>query len=91
MLRTEPAQAMLDERVAESTVEDRVGRAHERRLLGQRLVWQQADAARLTDPVERAELLLRRRHQEVPDQWFRDVARLASLHAAGAWHGFERP
>jgi hypothetical protein len=82
---------MLDERVAASTVEGRVGRTQDRRRRGQRLVWQQADAAGLTDPVERAELLLRRRHPEMPDQWFRDVARLASLHAAGAWHGFERP
>lgn len=59
---------------------------------GLQIVWRQVDAAGITDPVEQAEFLLRRLYPEMPESWFRDVvAKLAAMHAAGTWHGFQRP
>lgn len=56
------------------------------------LVWQQVDAAAVTHPVEQADFLLRRLYPEMPESWLRDVVgKLSALHAAGEWHGFERP
>jgi len=40
------------------------------RRLGMRLVWQQADAAGITDPVQPVEFLLRRLYPEMPEPWF---------------------
>ena len=54
--------------------------------------WQQVDAAGITHPVEQADFLLRRLYPEMPESWFRDVrGKLTAMHAAGEWHGFERP
>ena len=91
-MQIDPGQLQLDARIAQSGAEERAAWAAERRLTGMRIVWQQADEAGVTDPVEQADFLLRRLYPEMPESWFRDVvAKLAALHAAGTWHGFERP
>jgi hypothetical protein len=78
--------------VAGASIDQRVAWNEERRALGQRLVWQQLDAAALADPLEQADFLLRRLYPEMPERWFKDVmAKLAAKHAAGEWHGFSRP
>ncbi|CAN5125915.1 hypothetical protein BH24CHL7_BH24CHL7_02660 [soil metagenome] len=67
------------------------GRA-EKRPLGLRIVWQQADAAGISDPVEQADFVLRRLYRKMPEWWLRDVvAKLAAMHAAGTWRCFQRP
>ena len=79
-MRPEPGQAQLDARVAA------------KRAIGMRLVWQQVDAAGISDPAEQADFLLRRLYPEMPDAWFRaTIAALTERHARGRWHGFERP
>jgi hypothetical protein len=56
------------------------------------LVWQQVDEAGITDAVQQADFILRRLYPEMPERWLGDVlAKLADMHAAGSWHGFERP
>lgn len=91
-MRPDPGQALLDERISASSVEERVAWNEERRRLGHRLVWQQADAAGIHGALDRAEFLLRRLYPEMPDQWFKSVlAKLSELHEAGRWNGFERP
>ena len=55
------------------------GRA-EKRPLGLRIVWQQAD------------FVLRRLYRKMPEWWLRDVvAKLAAMHAAGTWRSIQRP
>jgi hypothetical protein len=82
---------LLDERISASSIEERVAWNEERRRLGHRLVWQQADAAGATEPLDQAEFLLRRLYPEMPDDWFKVVlAKLSELHEAGRWNGFER-
>jgi hypothetical protein len=91
-MKLEPGQAQLDSRIAESSVEDRVAWSTNKRQLGLALVWQQLDASGIEHPVEQAGFLLRRLYPEMPEAWFGDVlAKLAAKHAAGEWHGFERP
>ncbi len=59
---------------------------------GLRTVWQQVDREGISDPVQQADFLLRRLYPEMREEWFGAVvAALAALHAAGKWHGFERP
>ena len=92
MPHADPGQQILDQRVSRSTVEQRVAWNEERRLLGQRLVWQQVDQRGIDDPVRQADFILRRLYPEMPEAWFRDVlAKLSALHAAGRWNGFARP
>ncbi len=91
-MHPESGQALLDARIAASSVEQRVKWAADQRLAGMRSVWQQADSAGIVDPVEQAGFILRRVYPEMPERWFRDVvAKLAAMHAAGTWAGFQRP
>ena len=90
-MRPEPGQAQLDASIATSSVEGRVAWVAAKRSLGIRLVWQQVDAAGITDPVEQADFLLRRLYPEMPQAWLAaTVAELAERHAQGRWQGFER-
>jgi len=91
-MHLEPGRAELDARVAAASVEERVEWVAAMRLAGLRIVWQQADAAGISDPVEQADFILRRLYPEMPDAWFDDVVgQLRALHAAGRWGGFRRP
>jgi len=88
----EPGQAELDRRIASTPVEQRVEWIAAKRMAGLRSVWQQADAAALSGPVEQADFILRRLYPEMPEAWFEDiVGQLRALHAAGRWSGFRRP
>lgn len=91
-MHPDPGQAALDRRVAAASVEKRVEWVATMRLAGLRTVWQQVDAAGVTDPVEQADFILRRLYPEMPEAWFEDiVGQFRSLHAAGRWNGFRRP
>ncbi len=91
-MRVELAQAALDARIAASTVEERVGWLAAMRQAGLRSVWEQVDAAGVSDPVEVAEFLLRRLYPEQSERWFAEVlGQLRAAHAAGTWSGFRRP
>jgi len=91
-MHREPGQTELDARIAVASVEERVVWVAAMRLAGLRSVWQQADAARISDPVEQADFILRRLYPEMPNPWFDDiVGQLRALHAAGRWSGFRRP
>ena len=91
-MHSELGQAELDRRIAAASVEERTGWMAAARLAGLRSVWQQADAAGLSDPVEQADFILRRLYPEMPETWFDDiVGQLRALHAAGRWNGFRRP
>jgi hypothetical protein len=90
-MRPDPGQTLLDERIAASSVEERVAWVEARRALGYRLVWQQVDAAGISDPVAQAAFLLQRLYPEMPAVWVDNViTRLREMRAAGRWHGLER-
>lgn len=91
-MRPDPGQAQLDQRIAASSMEERVAWAAQRRDLGFRLVWQQLESAGIDGPVERASFLLRRLYPDLPEAWFEaTIAALQERYAAGRWHGPERP
>ncbi|NJD28628.1 MAG: hypothetical protein FIA92_10065 [Chloroflexi bacterium] len=91
-MRPDPGRAALDERIAASSVDERVGWAAAMRTAALVTVWQQADAAGLTDPVEQAEFVLRRLYPEESEAWVESVVgQLRADHAAGRWSGFKRP
>jgi len=91
-MHPELGQAELDRRIAAASIEERVEWVAIARLAGLRSVWQQADAAGISDPVEQADFILRRLYPEMPEAWFEDiVGQLRALHAAGRWNGFRRP
>jgi cobalamin biosynthesis Mg chelatase CobN len=91
-VRPESGQASLDDRIAASTVEERVGWMASMRQAGVRSVWQQVDAAGISDPVEVAEFVLRRLYPEQSAAWFAQIlAHLRAANQAGTWSGFQRP
>jgi hypothetical protein len=91
-MKREPGQALLDARIAESSIEERVAWSARKRRMGMSLVWQQLDERGIEHPLEQAEFLLRRVYPEMPEAWFADVlAKLAEMLNAGAWSGFRRP
>lgn len=91
-MRPDPGQALLDQRIAASSVEERVAWVAQRRVLGFRLVWQQLESAGIHDPVEQAGFLLRRLYPDLPVPWFEAmIAALKDQYAAGRWHGPKRP
>lgn len=91
-MRAEPSRAAMDARVAASSVADRVAWLAAMREAALQIVWQQVDAAGITDPVEQAEFLLRRLYPEESESWFLAVIdRLRAARAAGTWNGFQRP
>lgn len=91
-MHPDPGQALLDERIAASSVEERVAWSTSKRALGFRLVWQQVDDAGITHPVEKADFMLRRLYPEMPESWFEEVVtKLTQAYADGTWQGFERP
>ncbi len=91
-MRPDPGRAAQEALIAEASTARRAEIAMELRERGHRLVWQQADAAGITDPVEQADFMLRRLYPEMSEAWFRDVVgKLAALHAAGTWNGSRRP
>ena len=91
-MRPDPGRAAQEALIAEASVARRIEIAIELRERGLRLVWQQADAAGLNDPVEQADFVLRRLYPEMPEAWMREVvARLAARHDAGKWAGSKRP
>ena len=91
-MRPDPGRSDLLGRVAETSVEERVAWLAEMRDAGRRSVWEQADRAGLTAPLEVAEFLLRRLYAAESDLWVeRVMAQLRAAEAAGAWTGFARP
>lgn len=74
------------------SVSDRTARMAELRANGRWAVWQQVDAAAISDPVEVAEFVLRRLYPEQREEWFAEVlGQLQAARAAGTWSGFHRP
>ena len=70
---------------------DRTARMAELRANGHWAVWQQVEAAGISDPVEVAEFVLRRLYPGQREAWFSEVlGQLRAAHAAGTWHGFRR-
>lgn len=64
----------------------------ELRANGRWSVWQQVDAAGISDPVEVAEFVLRRLYPDEREAWFAEVlGQLQAAHRAGTWNGFRRP
>jgi hypothetical protein len=91
-MRPDPGQALLDERIAASTVEERVAWVAAKRALGYQLVWQQIDAAGITDPVAQAAFMLQRLYPDMPEVWVHNViGHLRQRQVAGQWRGPERP
>lgn len=91
-MHAEPGRVELDRRIAAASIEERVAWVAAMRLAGLRSVWQQADAAGISDPIEQAAFILRRLYPEMPDAWFDDVVgQLRARQATGRWGGFRRP
>jgi hypothetical protein len=91
-MRADPGQAALDGRVAASSVAERVAWVATMRRAAHMIVWQQADALGIIDPVEQAEFLLRRLYPNESEAWFESVvSRLRAAHEGGTWSGFKRP
>jgi hypothetical protein len=90
--RPDPGQALLDERIAATSVEERVTWVAAKRKLGFQLVWQQVDEVGITDPVEQASFILGRIYPDMPQVWFdHTIDELARRHREGRWNGFVRP
>jgi hypothetical protein len=91
-MRPDPGRDTQEALIAGMSQTQRSVIALELRDRGLKLVWQQADAAGIFDPVEQASFILRRLYPEMSEEWFRDVvAKLADMHANGKWAGFQRP
>ena len=91
-MRFDPGRPLQEAVIAAMSPVDRTDRMARLRENGRWLVWQQADAAGISDPVEQADFILRRLYPEMPEAWFEDiVGQLRELHAAGRWSGFRRP
>jgi hypothetical protein len=90
-MRPDPGRHAQESLIAGMSPARRAAISMELRERGLHLVWQQADQAGISDPLARADFVLRRLYPEMAEQWFADVVgKLAKLHAAGTWHGFER-
>jgi hypothetical protein len=91
-MRREPGQAHLDAAIVEASVEARVAWVTSKRAIAMRIVWQQLDAAGISDPIEQARFLLGRLYPGMPPAWREGtIAALAERHAHGRWHGYPRP
>jgi hypothetical protein len=91
-MRPDPGRPLQESAIASMSVADRTARMTELRANGRWAVWQQVDAARITDPVEIAEFVLRRLYPEQPEAWFAEVlGQLRTARMAGTWSGFQRP
>jgi hypothetical protein len=91
-MRPEPGQVHLDAAIVRASVEARVAWVTAKRALAMRTVWQQVDAAGISDPVEQARFLLGRLYPDMPLAWREStIAALAERHAHGRWHGYPRP
>ena len=91
-MRPDPGRADLLDRIAQSSVEERVAWLATMRDAGIRSAWQQVDRAGLRDPVQVAEFLLRRLYPNQAEAWHAAAsAKLRSEYEAGAWSGFARP
>lgn len=91
-MQPEPGQAQLDAAIREASVEARVAWVTSKRALAIRIVWQQLDAAGISDPIEQARFLLGRLYPDMPTAWREGtMAALAERHVHGRWHGFPRP
>jgi hypothetical protein len=92
VVRPDPGRADLLERIAQSSVDERVAWLATMREAGIRSAWQQVDRAGLSDPLQIAEFLLRRLYPNLPEASLAALlAKLRSEHEAGAWSGFARP
>ncbi len=91
-MRAEPGGSQLLDKIAQSSVDDRVAWLAEMRAAGIRSVWQQVDRAGIVDPIEVAEFVLGRLYPDLRDASLDEVLRqLRVAQAAGTWSGFERP
>jgi hypothetical protein len=91
-MRPDPGRELQESAIALMSVSDRTARMAELRANGRWAVWQLADGAGLTDPIEVAEFVLRRLYPEQLDVWFTEVLdQLRAARAAGTWSGFQRP
>jgi hypothetical protein len=91
-MRPDPGREVQERLVAVMSTRERTAVTSMLRRRGLWTLWQQVDGSGISDPVERAEFILRRLYPEMPEEWFVDVlGKLAALHAAGKWHGFQRP
>lgn len=91
-MRRELGQAQLDAAIEQASVDARVAWVRSKRALAMRIVWQQLDAAGISDPIEQARFLLGRLYPDMPPPWREDtIAALAERHAHGRWHGYPRP
>ena len=88
----DPGRTAQDAVLASMTSLERTARMAQLRRNGLWAVWQQADAAGVTEPLAQAEFLLRRLYPEESEAWFAVVLdQLRAAHAAGEWTGFRRP
>jgi hypothetical protein len=91
-MRPDMGREELLERVAASSVEQRVTWLAAMRDAGIRSAWQQVDRAGITDPLEVAEFLLRRLYAGESEAWYDNVLiNLRAAHETGDWSGFARP
>jgi hypothetical protein len=91
-MRREPGQAHLDAAIVEASVEARVAWVTSKRAMAMRIVWQQLDAAGISDPIEQARFLLGRLYPDMPPAWREGtLAALTERHAHGRWQGYPRP
>ena len=91
-MRADPGRSGILNRIAASTVDDRVAWLAEMRAAGIRSVWEQVDRAGLVEPLEVAEFLLRRLYPGMREAALDEtLGQLRAALAAGTWAGFERP
>lgn len=91
-MRLDIGRGELLERVARSSVEERVTWLAAMRDAGIRSAWQQVDRAGITDPLEVAEFLLRRLYAGESEVWYGNVLiKLRAAQETGDWFGFARP
>lgn len=78
--------------MAELTRDERALISMELRARGFASVWDQLDRSGITDPVEQVMFLIGRLYPEMPAVHVEQLRRqFAERHAAGTWHGPERP
>jgi hypothetical protein len=91
-MRPDPGRDLLEARMAELTRDERALISMELRARGFASVWDQLDRSGITDPVEQVMFLIGRLYPEMPAVHVEQLRRqFAERHAAGTWHGPERP
>ena len=91
-MRPDPGRDLLEARLAAMTRDERALLSTELRVRGFALAWDQLDRAGPMGPVEQALFLIDRLYPEMPAVHRASIARqLEAQHAAGTWHGPERP